>query len=115
MNARATPCDHDPHDHASHPPLVSDARRQRAVAMFRAAGDPARLLLLERMLPGEICVSELAACTGEGLSTVSQRLRVLLQAGLVERRRDHRHIYYRLSCDHVRELLTHALDHTDEP
>jgi ArsR family transcriptional regulator len=32
----------------------------------------------------------------------------------VERRRDGKHIYYRLADDHVRELVSAALDHAAE-
>ncbi len=83
----------------------------RAAAIFRACGDPERLRLLERLLHGEHCVSELAAASGEGLSTISQRLRLLRSEGIVGRRREGKHIFYTLSDRHVADLITNAIDH----
>jgi len=59
-------------------------------------------------------VSELAEATGERVSTVSHRLRLLRSEGLVKRRRDGRHIFYALTDRHVVELLENALVHALE-
>jgi DNA-binding transcriptional ArsR family regulator len=59
----------------------------RAAALFRVAGDVARLKLLDRLADGEWCVTELADAAGVGLSTVSQQLRILRAERIVERRR----------------------------
>lgn len=87
----------------------------RAAALFRACGDPERLRTLERLSHGELCVSELAAESGEGLSTVSQRLRLLRTEGLVSRRREGKHIYYALADQHVADLIGSAIAHAAEP
>ncbi len=94
-----------------HFPEVSDSAFERAAALFRAAGDLARLRLLHRLDAGECCVTELAA----KLSTLSQQLRVLHAERIVKRRREGKHIYYSLADDHVRELIRAALDHAGEP
>ena len=99
------------------PPLAArhSARAvDRAVRLFRALGDAARLHTLDMLVGREACVSELAAATGESVSTVSHRLRLLRTEGLVQRRRDGRHIFYSLADDHVLELIRNALDHADE-
>lgn len=89
---------------------------ERAVRLFRALGDEARLRTLDLLIAGEACVSELAASTGERVSTVSHRLRLLRSEGLVTRRREGRHIYYALADRHVLELVENALVHaTEEP
>jgi len=59
-------------------------------------------------------VSEIAATFDEPLSTVSHRLRLLENAGLVSRRRQGRHVHYDLADDHVRHLVQDALDHALE-
>ena len=87
---------------------------EHAATLFRTVGEPARLRLLERLSWGEYCVSELAAGTGDQLSTISERLRVLRAAGLVRRRRQGRHIYYSLADRHVVELIRSALEHASE-
>jgi ArsR family transcriptional regulator len=94
--------------------VVDDDAFERAASLFRAAGDVARLKLLDRLAEGEWCVTELADAAGVGLSTVSQQLRLLRAERIVARRRDGKHIYYRLADGHVRELIESALDHAAE-
>ena len=103
----------------AHTPRPAPAARTtavvaRAAAFFRVAGDPARLRLLEQLAGGEYCVSDLATHSGEQLSTVSERLRLLRAAGLVNRRRHGKHVYYALADAHVAELIRSALDHATE-
>ncbi len=87
---------------------------ERAASILRAMGDTARLRLLERLSVQELCVSEIAAASDEGLSTISQRLKTLRSEGLVSRRRQGKHIYYRLADEHVAELLNAVLAHAAE-
>lgn len=86
----------------------------RAAALFRAVGDVARLRLLHYLETEEWCVSELAAEAGTKMSTLSQQLRLLYAERIVEKRRDGKHIYYRLADGHVRDLVRAALDHASE-
>jgi len=106
-------------DGEGHPPRaprvpVDPALLERAAAMFRAAGDPARLRILEHLLSGSCCVSELAEALDEQLSTMSQRLRLLRESRLVSRTRDGKHVYYALADNHVAELIQNVLDHASE-
>jgi DNA-binding transcriptional ArsR family regulator len=104
-----------PEEHAEPPTARYDDRaRERAVRLFKALGDEARLRTLEMLVDREACVSELAAASGEQISTVSHRLRLLRSEGLVERRREGRHIYYSLADQHVFELIQNALEHANE-
>lgn len=111
---RAHDCGPHAADHP-HVPEVSDTAFERAAALFRAAGDLARLRLLHRLDAGECCVTELAEARDTKLSTLSQQLRVLHAERIVKRRREGKHIYYSLADDHVRELIRAALDHAGEP
>ena len=107
-------CAHEPH-HRAPPPAVSPPLVvERAAALFRALGDSARLSLLERLASGEYCVTELADATGEGLSTISQRLRTLRSERLLKRRRLGKHVYYTLADHHVADLIQSALAHAAE-
>jgi ArsR family transcriptional regulator, lead/cadmium/zinc/bismuth-responsive transcriptional repressor len=109
-----------PHpEHCEHPPAprlrarasVDAATVDRAAAIFRALGDSGRLALLARLSEAELCVSDLAGESNEGLSTVSQRLRMLRADGVVTRRREGKHIFYTLADTHVAELIQNALEH----
>lgn len=94
--------------------VVDDRAFERAAALFRAAGDPARLRLLHQLEGGEQCVTALAEATDTKLSTLSQQLRVLHAERMVKRRRSGKHILYSLADDHVSELVRAALDHASE-
>ncbi len=87
---------------------------ERAVRLFKALGDEARLRTLQMLVGREACVSELATASAEQISTVSHRLRLLRAEGLVQRRRAGRHIYYSLADQHVVELIANALAHASE-
>ena len=107
-------CEEHEHDGIPRSERPSVAFR-RAVEIFKALGDEARLRTLETLeRAGEVCVSELAASSNEGVSTVSHRLRLLRSAGLVRRRRAGKHVYYALADDHVARLVSDALDHASE-
>lgn len=86
---------------------------ERTAALFKALGDPSRLILLYRLRHGELCVGDLVT-SDDKLSTVSARLQTLLNANLVARRRDARHLYYRLADQHVVEMIENALAHATE-
>lgn len=106
-----------PEEHARRAKLVivSDDQLERAAAIFRAAGDVARLKLLHRLSDGEWCVTELAEAAGVGLSTVSQQLRLLRAERIVARRRAGKHIFYSLADAHVSDLIHSAIEHAAEP
>lgn len=109
---RQTHCEHD-----EQPPITMAPASvvERAAALLKAVGDPGRLRLLERLaLGGEQCVTELAELSGDGMSTVSQRLRLLRAEHLVTRRREGKHVYYALTDLHVKELIFAALEHAAE-
>ena len=91
----------------------TDPAFERAAALFRAVGDVARLKLLHDLGDDEIGVGELATKEGTKPSTLSQQLRLLYAHGIVTRRRDGKHIYYRIADEHVRDMIRAALDHAE--
>lgn len=104
-----------PDDHAAlSGSALPDRAFQGAVQLFKALGDEQRLRTLELLSHGEACGSEIAATLDEPLSTVSHRMRLLESAELVRRRREGRHVYFRLTDDHVLRLVKDALDHAME-
>lgn len=64
--------------------------------MFKALGNEARLLIVQRLMEGEMSVGELTKVVGLDQSTVSKHLSVLRAGGLVEDRREANLVYYRL-------------------
>ena len=108
-------CRTEQHLGASRAVDVSEADLVRASRIFRALGEPSRLRLLAFLAKGEACVTEVSEAEGEEISTISQRLRVLRNEGLVSRRRQGKHIVYGLADRHVAELIFNALEHAGEP
>jgi len=110
----------EPHSHAHAPasapaaPAIDANVLEAAARFFRAAGEPARLRILMELRAGERCVTELAAQSADELSTVSQRLRLLHGEGLLRKRREGKHILYRLADEHVQALVESAYSHAEE-
>lgn len=63
---------------------------------FRVIGDSTRIRLLDQLRDGERTVNELSAALGAGQQNVSKHLGVLADAGILGRRRDGTHVYYRI-------------------
>ena len=78
---------------------LSDADAERAAALFKVLADPARVRLLSivaRSPAHEACVCDLVDLVDRSQPTVSHHLKVLLEAGLLERERRGSWAYYRL-------------------
>jgi len=80
--------------------------------LFRLLGDPTRLRILSALIEaGELNVGSIAEVVGAAETKVSQALRLLRGAGVVQNRRAGRTIYYRVSNSHVRLVLGLSLEH----
>ncbi|WP_236791392.1 helix-turn-helix transcriptional regulator [Amycolatopsis sp. GM8] len=86
-----------------------DERLTVAAEVLGHLADPTRLHLL-RLLVEEQDVSTLTAQVSASRSSVSQHLARLRFAGLVRARRDGRRMLYRISSDHLTELVAQALE-----
>ncbi|HKZ05769.1 MAG TPA: metalloregulator ArsR/SmtB family transcription factor [Methylomirabilota bacterium] len=64
---------------------------------FRALGDPTRLALLQALFERERTVQELCADTGASQANASKHLALLLEQGLVARRREGLFTRYRIA------------------
>ena len=71
---------------------------------FNAVAEPRRRDILEFLAPGERSVNEVVAALSLAQPSVSKHLRVLLQVGLVDVRRDGRYLLYRTNPDAIRAL-----------
>jgi len=71
----------------------------KAARFLRALGNPSRLLLMCQLTKGEKNVNELEAMTGVRQPTLSQQLGVLREEGLVNTRKDGKHVYYAIQSE----------------
>lgn len=70
---------------------------EQLIARFKALADPARLRMVALCAQGECSVSELTEVLGHSQPRVSQHLKQLCAAGLLERFRDGHFVYYRVA------------------
>jgi DNA-binding transcriptional ArsR family regulator len=68
---------------------------------FRAIGDPLRVRVLDLLRSEELSVNALADRLGAGQQNVSKHLAVLVDAGMLARRKDGTHVYYRIADEGV--------------
>ncbi len=67
------------------------------VAALRAAGEPTRLRVIALLAQGELSVGELAQALGQSQPRVSRHLKLLIDAGLIERQPEGALVFHRLS------------------
>jgi ArsR family transcriptional regulator len=90
---------------------IGDADAQRLAALLKVLAEPARLRLLsliQAQPDGEACVCHLTTPLGLAQPTVSHHLKVLLEAGLVERDQRGSWAYFRVKPEPlaaIRDLL----------
>jgi ArsR family transcriptional regulator len=84
---------------------------------FRVLGDPTRLRLLSIIASmGEACAAcDLVEPIGVSQPTVSHHLKVLHEAGLVEREKRGRWVYYRVVLERLAALSNALADQQTEP
>ena len=75
---------------------------------FRVLSEPMRIKLLDRLREGGATVADLQEATGASQQNVSKHLGVLLQSGLVVRRKDGNFAVYEIADDSVFELCEHV-------
>ncbi|MEX2271227.1 MAG: metalloregulator ArsR/SmtB family transcription factor [Vicinamibacterales bacterium] len=80
------------------------ARAATTSDAFNAIAEPRRRDILEFLAPRERPVNDVVASLSLPQPSVSKHLRVLLQVGLVDVRRDGRHVLYRINPESLRSV-----------
>jgi ArsR family transcriptional regulator, arsenate/arsenite/antimonite-responsive transcriptional repressor len=87
-------------------PISENTAAELAVG-FHALADPARLRLLSLIAAqpeGEVCACDLVEPVGRSQPTVSHHLKVLYEAGLVDRQKRGSWVWYRVVPDRLDAL-----------
>ncbi|WP_029214636.1 ArsR/SmtB family transcription factor [Kallotenue papyrolyticum] len=87
-------------------PTITVQQAQLDARLFQGLADPIRVAILELLLSGERNVSEIVAALGLAQSRISNHLACLRWCGLVATRREGLRVYYRISDERVRQILT---------
>ncbi len=86
----------------------------QTVEALRAAGEPTRLRVLSLLSGEELSVMELSSILDQSQPRVSRHLKLMTDAGLIERFPDGARVFYRLSSDTLaRRLIDTVLDLLD--
>ena len=86
----------------------------QTVEALRAAGEPTRLRVLSLLAGEELSVMELSRILDQSQPRVSRHLKLMTDAGLIERFPDGARVFYRLSSDPLaRRLIDSVLDVLD--
>ncbi|WP_420479399.1 ArsR/SmtB family transcription factor [Brevundimonas sp. FT23028] len=87
----------------------------QTVEALRAAGEPTRLRVLSLLAGEELSVMELSRVLEQSQPRVSRHLKLMADAGLIERFPDGARVFYRLSSDPLaRRLIDTVLDLLDD-
>ena len=77
---------------------------QDAARILKAISDPKRLRIVDMLSCGELCACKILEAFHITQPTLSHDMRVLIQAGVVNDRRDGKNIFYSLNTERLREF-----------
>jgi ArsR family transcriptional regulator len=83
---------------------LSEEALEKVARRFKALSEPMRLRLVYALMDGEKTVSGLVERTGGLQANVSKHLGILLDAGILGRRKEGTSAYYRITDEAVFEL-----------
>jgi DNA-binding transcriptional ArsR family regulator len=86
-------------------PVLSEQALDMLSARFRALGDPTRLRIINTLMQGECCVSDLVESTGLEQPCVSRHLIMLRREGILARRAEGNRAYYSIEDSTVTRLF----------
>ena len=75
------------------------------VEVFKALADPTRLKILECIKDGERCICEIIPYTGKSQPNVSQHLKVMKHAGIIDERKDGTRIMVKVSNKEIFDII----------
>jgi DNA-binding transcriptional ArsR family regulator len=84
--------------------IYSDELLELLAERFKVLAEPVRLRLLNALRDGERTVTALVDATGAGQANVSRHLAMLHQHGMVARRKEGLHVYYRIADPAIFQL-----------
>jgi DNA-binding transcriptional ArsR family regulator len=112
---RAVDDEHSPGRSAPGPAAIPPrATLEAASELLRALSAPVRIAIVLQLRDSERCVHELVDVLGVTQPLISQHLRVLKSAGVVDGERHGREVVYRLVDEHLSHIVMDAVTHVEE-
>lgn len=78
---------------------------EQRVVVAKALAHSSRMMILDVLQEGEMCVSDLTKMVGADQSTVSKHISILKNAGLVHSRKDGLNVFYQLTCPCIQNFF----------
>ncbi|MEA5366540.1 metalloregulator ArsR/SmtB family transcription factor [Amycolatopsis sp., V23-08] len=115
----AGPHTHEPERDRAAPSVPPSKHPSTAVLadagdLLRALAAPVRIAIVLQLREADRCVHELVDALDVAQPLISQHLRVLKTAGVVQGERRGREVVYRLADDHLAHIVVDAVDHVQE-
>ena len=79
--------------------------------VLKAVAHPARLQILELLIPGEMCVGDIVDKLGEKQAITSHQLNMMKDKGVLASRRHGSKVYYHIENKNLIKLLDCVYDH----
>lgn len=119
MSSEAAPealaAEHSPDRPAVRPVARRPGRTLVAAGdLLRALAAPVRIGIVLELREADLCVHELVDTLGVAQPLISQHLRVLKAAGVVQGERNGREVVYRLVDEHLSHIVVDAVAHVEE-
>lgn len=117
-DGEAEVCDYI-HAHADTVKAVRDVMPEegsllKLADLYKVFGDGTRIRILYVLSEAEMCVCDISTILNMTQSAVSHQLKVLKDADLVNKRRDGKTVFYSLSDDHVKTIISNGMEHINE-
>ena len=116
----AVPVAADRHEHSPDRPSVTTGAKRPGTSLtaagdlLRALAAPVRIAIVLELRAADRCVHELVDSLGVAQPLISQHLRVLKAAGVVQGDRHGREVVYRLVDEHLAHIVVDAVAHVEE-
>lgn len=78
---------------------------EKEIKILKAMGDETRIKILQYLLNGEKCACTIVPFIGKAQPTVSQHLKILVEAGILEMRRDGVKMLYKIKNDQAVRIM----------
>ena len=90
--------------------MKEEVRRKYEVQakIVKAMAHPTRLFIIDALSHKALCVCELTAMIGADISTVSNHLSILENAGILEHRKEGLKVFYRLKSPYIRNICNYV-------
>jgi ArsR family transcriptional regulator len=75
------------------------------IKLLKALADETRIKIVQCLLEGERCACAIVPAIGKAQPTVSQHLKILEEAGVLESRRKGVNIWYKIRSDQVIQIM----------